>query len=135
MSRLDKYLWSVRIYKTRSDAAEACRSGRVAINGITAKASREVKPGEVIVVRKSNIFFSYKVLMAVDKRQPAKNTELYVLNVTPEKEMAKLNQHRDSFFVIREKGSGRPTKKERRDMDGLMESLDSPDLFYFDDEV
>lgn len=135
MSRLDKYLWSVRIYKTRSDAAEACRSGRVAINGITAKASREVKPGEVIVVRKSNIFFSYKVLMAVDKRQPAKNTELYVLNVTPEKEMAKLNQHRDSFFVIREKGSGRPTKKERRDMDGLMENLDSPDLFYFDDEV
>ncbi|MDD4639673.1 MAG: RNA-binding S4 domain-containing protein, partial [Bacteroidales bacterium] len=84
MSRLDKYLWSVRIYKTRSDAAEACRTGRVVINGISAKASREVKPGEVIVVRKSNIFFSYKVLEPVDKRQPAKNIEQYILNVTPE---------------------------------------------------
>ncbi len=135
MSRLDKYLWSIRIYKTRSDAAEACRTGRVSINGVVAKASREVKPQEIIIIRKGNIFFSYQVLQPVDRRQPAKNVEQYALNVTPQKEMDKLNLSGDSFFLSRDKGSGRPTKKERRDMDDMLDNLDFLDPSYNDDDM
>jgi len=135
MSRLDKYLWSIRIYKTRSDAAEACRTGRVSVNGFVAKASREVKPQEVIIIRKGNIFFSYQVLQPVDRRQPAKNVEQYALNITPQKELDKLNLPRDSFFLGRDKGSGRPTKKERRDMDELLDNLDFLDPNYEESDV
>lgn len=124
MSRVDKFLWSVRIYKTRTDATEACRSGRIKVNGLDAKPSREVKPGDILNIRKGNIHFQYKVIADVERRQPARMVEEYILNITPEEELEKLNMPRETFFLARDRGTGRPTKKERRDMDDLLDSVD-----------
>ena len=127
--RLDKYLWAVRVFKTRSDAADAIRNNKVSVNGAWAKPSREVKIGDVIEVRKQQVTYSYKVLDLVSSRQPAKNVPDYCLNTTPQEELDKLNVPRETIFVFRERGTGRPTKKERRDLDSLMEEI------YFDDEA
>jgi ribosome-associated heat shock protein Hsp15 len=127
MSRLDKYLWSVRIFKTRSDAADACKSGKVKVNGTEAKASREVKAGDDLVVRKLNILFEFKIIEPIDKRQPARLVPNYIENHTSEEELAKLNAPKESLFLYRERGTGRPTKKERRDMDGVMGFLEMDD--------
>ena len=89
--RLDKYLWAVRIFKTRSDAADAVRNNKVTVNGSYAKPSREVKLGDVIAVRKQQVTYSYKVLDLVSSRQPAKNVPLYCLDITPQEELAKLD--------------------------------------------
>lgn len=121
MSRLDKFLWSVRIYKTRSDAAEACKSGKVKINNIESKPSKEVKPGDIMEVRKRNIFYKYEVLEQIEKRQPAKLVAQYVNDITPEEELAKLNVPKEAIFIQRDRGTGRPTKKERRDLDNLID--------------
>ena len=126
--RLDKYLWAVRIFKTRSDAADAVRTNKVTVNGSYAKPSREVKIGDVIAVRKQAVTYSYKVLDLVSSRQPAKNVPLYCLDVTPQEERDKLNIPRETVFVFRERGTGRPTKKERRELDTLMDEI------YYDDE-
>ena len=125
--RLDKYLWAVRIFKTRSDAADAIRLNRVMVNDAYAKPSREVKIGDRITIRRERVTYSYKVLELVSSRQPAKNVPTYCLNCTPQEELDKLNPPRETIFVFRERGMGRPTKKERRDIDALMEG------FYFDD--
>ena len=121
--RLDKYLWAVRIFKTRSDAADAVRNNKVTVNGSYAKPSREVKLGDVIAVRKQQVTYSYKVLDLVSSRQPAKNVPLYCLDITPQEELAKLNVPRETIFVFRDRGTGRPTKKERRDLDSLMDGI------------
>ena len=126
--RLDKYLWAVRIFKTRSDAADAIRQNRVTVNNAYAKPSREVKIGDMISVRRERVTYSYKVLELVSSRQPAKNVPTYCLNCTPQEELDKLNVPHETIFVFRERGAGRPTKKERRDIDALMEE------FYIDDE-
>ena len=89
--RLDKYLWAVRVFKTRSDAADAIRTNKVTVNGSYAKPSREVKIGDVIAVRKQQVTYSYKVLDLVSSRQPAKNVPAYCLNITPQEELDKLN--------------------------------------------
>ena len=115
--RLDKYLWAVRVFKTRSDAADAVRTNKVTVNGAYAKPSREVKIGDVIAVRKMQVTYSYKVLDLVSSRQPAKNVPLYCLNVTPQEELDKLNVPRETIFIVRDRGTGRPTKKERRELD------------------
>ena len=127
--RLDKYLWAVRVFKTRSDAADAIRQNRVMVNDAYAKPSREVKIGDMISVRKERVTYSYKVLDLVSSRQPAKNVPMYCLNCTPQEELDKLNAPRETIFVFRDRGTGRPTKKERRDIDALMEG------FYIDDEA
>lgn len=121
--RLDKYLWAVRIFKTRSDAADAVRNNKVTVNGSYAKSSREVKLGDVIAVRKQQVTYSYKVLDLVSSRQPAKNVPLYCLDITPQEELAKLNVPRETIFVFRDRGTGRPTKKERRELDSLMDGI------------
>ncbi len=121
--RLDKYLWAVRLFKTRSDAAEAIRNNKIMAGGATCKPSREVRLGEVISVKKPLATFSYKVLQEVSNRQPAKNVDQYILNITPEEEMAKLNAPRETIFVMRDRGTGRPTKRDRRQIDGLMDML------------
>ena len=121
--RLDKYLWAVRIFKTRSDAADAVRNNKVTVNGSYAKPSREVKLGDVIAVRKQQVTYSYKVLDLVSSRQPAKNVPLYCLDITPQEELAKLNVPRETSFVFRDRGTGRPTKKERRELDSLMDGI------------
>ena len=126
--RLDKYLWAVRIFKTRSDAADAVRNNRVLVNGSYAKPSREVREGDIITVKRMPVTYQYKVLDLVSSRQPAKNVPSYCLNITPQEELDKLTVHRETIFVFRERGTGRPTKKERREIDALMEGM------YFDDE-
>lgn len=126
--RIDKYLWAVRIFKTRSDAAEAVRNNRVLVNGSAVKPSREVKIGDVISVKRMPAVFEYKVVELVSSRQPAKNVPMYCLNITPQAELDKLTAPRETIFVFRDRGTGRPTKKERRDLDSLM------DGFFFDDE-
>ena len=126
--RLDKYLWAVRIFKTRSDAADAIRNNRVLVNNAYAKPSREVKEGDIISVKRMPVTYRYKVLELVSSRQGAKNVPQYCLNITPQEELDKLTVPRETIFVFRERGTGRPTKKERREIDALM------DGFYFDEE-
>ena len=126
--RLDKYLWAVRVFKTRSDAADAIRNNRVLVNDAYAKPSREVKQGDIISVKKMPVTYKYKVLELVRSRQGAKNVPTYCLNITPQEELDKLSVPRETVFVFRERGTGRPTKKERREIDALM------DGFYFDEE-
>ena len=127
--RIDKYLWAVRIFKTRSDAAEAVRNNRVLVNGTAVKPSREVKIGDVISVKRMPAVFEYKVVELVSSRQPAKNVPAYCLNITPQSELDKLTAPRETVFVFRDRGTGRPTKKERRDLDSLMDGM-----FFGDDD-
>lgn len=128
--RLDKYLWAVRVFKTRSDAADAIRQNRVLVNDAYAKPSREVKVGDMISVRRERVHYSYKVLDLVSSRQPAKNVPMYCLNCTPQEELDKLNVPHETIFVFRERGMGRPTKKDRRNIDALMDGF-----FYDDSEI
>lgn len=124
MERIDKWLWSVRIYKTRSDAADACRSGKVTVNGTTCKPSREVKERDILTVRKfPTMTHTWRVEALVSSRQPAKNVHLYATDLTPQSELDKLNLPRETIFVSRDRGTGRPTKKERRQIDGLMDEI------------
>ena len=127
--RLDKYLWAVRIFKTRSDAADAVRNNRVTVNNSYAKPSREVKIGDIIAVRRQAVTYQYKVLDLVSSRQGAKLVPNYCLDITPQEELDKLNAPRETIFVFRDRGTGRPTKKERRELDSLMEWM-----FYDDEE-
>ncbi len=121
--RIDKYLWAIRVFKTRSEAAEACRTGKVFVNGAQAKSSREIKAGDSIEVRKGAIHYSYTVIEPVDKRQGAKLVDQYAENTTPQSELDKLIAPVETIFLKRERGSGRPTKKERRDIDRLMDGF------------
>ena len=123
MSRLDKYLWAIRVFKTRSDAADACKSGKVKVNDMEAKSSREVKQGDTISVRKVNVIFQFRVVAPVENRQPAKLVVEYAINITPQCELDKLNVPRETLHLVRERGTGRPTKKDRREMDDLIENL------------
>ena len=118
--RLDKYLWAVRIFKTRSDAADAIRNNKVLVNDAYCKPSREVHVGDEITVKRLPVVYRYRVLDYVSSRQPAKNVPMYCLNITPQEELDKLFAPRETLFVFRERGMGRPTKKERREIDALM---------------
>lgn len=126
--RLDKWLWAVRVFKTRSDAADACRTNRVLVNDSYAKPSREVKVGDVISVKKMPVVYQYRVVDLVSSRQPAKNVPMYAADITPQSELDKLNVPRETIFIVRDRGTGRPTKKERRELDSLMDNL------YYDED-
>lgn len=121
--RLDKYLWAVRIFKTRSDAAEAIRQNRVLVNDAYAKPSREVRIGDRIAVKRMPVTYLFEVVGYVSSHQPAKNVPDYCRNITPQSELDKLNIPRETVFVFRDRGTGRPTKKERRELDSLMEEI------------
>ena len=127
--RLDKYLWSIRVYKTRTEATDACKGGKVRVNGADTKPSKPVKPGDVIVARKGAVVYTYKVLELIDKRQGAKLVPQYAENQTPAEELAKLRAPVETFFLKRDRGAGRPTKKDRRQMEDLWSNLsfDVPD--------
>lgn len=128
-TRIDKYLWAIRVFKTRSDATDACKGGKVRVNGADIKPSKNVRAGDVISVRKGAVTYTYRVIAVIDKRQGAKLVPQYAENITPEEELAKLKAPVETFFLKRDRGSGRPTKKERRQMDSLWDSLslDVPD--------
>ena len=115
--RIDKYLWAVRIYKTRTLAAEACSSGKVKLNGESVKPSRHVKPGEVYAVRQGYITRTYRVLRLLEKRVSAKVAANYAEDLTPQEELDKIKTERLTSYIRRYRGTGRPTKKERRLME------------------
>ena len=125
--RIDKYLWAIRVYKTRSEATDACNGGKVRLNGVDPKPSKAVRPGDMIVIRKGAVTYTYKVLALVDKRQGAKLVPQYAENLTPNEEMDKLHAPVETFFLKRDRGAGRPTKKDRRQMENLWDSLDYSD--------
>jgi ribosome-associated heat shock protein Hsp15 len=121
--RIDKFLWSVRIYKTRSIASEECRKGRIIINDLQVKPSRIVVKNEIITVKKPPVMYSYRVIEPIENRVSAKLVEQFVEDLTPEAEKVKLNI-RDSVGIIhRDKGTGRPTKKERRQIDRVKDDF------------
>jgi len=111
--RIDKFLWAVRIYKTRSMAAEACRKGRIVMEGIQVKPSRLVKTGDIILVRKMPVVYTIKVLKLLENRVSAQRVPEFIEDVTSVEELHKLKVN-ETVFYAREKGTGRPTKKERR---------------------
>lgn len=117
--RIDKWLWAVRIYKTRSIAANECRKGRVSIDGQAAKPSRELVPGLIVCVRKPPVSFSYQVLGLPANRLPAKLVPGYCTNITPQEELDKLALQKEASAGIRPHSPGRPTKKNRRQLGRL----------------
>jgi len=121
--RIDKFLWSVRIYKTRSIASDECRKGRIIINDIQVKPSRPVIKNEIIIVKKPPVIYSYRVIEPIENRVSAKLVEQFVVDLTPEEEKAKLNIRQAMDIVYRDKGTGRPTKKERRQIDRIKDDL------------
>ncbi len=127
--RVDKWLWAIRAYKTRSIATEACRSGKVQINGANAKASKDIKVGDVVSVKKMPVVYSFRVIEPISKRQGAKLVSLFAENVTPQSEIDKLELHNGALFMQRDRGAGRPTKKDRREIGDLLE-----EYFYEDEE-
>jgi len=120
--RIDKFLWSVRIYKTRSIATEACKKGRVIINDMPVKPSRIVTQGEIIKVKKAPVLHTYMIREIPGSRISAKLVDNYIVDQTPEEEYLKLEIKQRIQVTYKHKGSGRPTKKERRDLDKLMDS-------------
>ena len=129
-ARIDKWLWAARIFKTRSIAADACKNGRITLNGMNVKPARMIKEGEVVNVKKSPITYSFKVLKAIEQRVGAKLLSEVYENVTDPKQYELLEMSRISGFIDRAKGTGRPTKKDRRAIDAFVE----PAMFGFDDE-
>lgn len=116
-ARIDKWLWAARLYKTRSLAAEACKNSRIQINGATAKPSRTVKDGDEVSVRKPPVTYTFRVLQAIEKRVGAKLLPQILENITPPEQYEMLEMSRISGFVDRARGTGRPTKKDRRALD------------------
>lgn len=120
--RVDKWLWAVRVFKTRSVATEAVKKGRVFIDDQPVKPSRVVKVGDVVKVRKTPVTYSYKVLQLAGKRMGAKLVSDYMEDVTPKEELEILEVQKHSGWFQRERGTGRPTKKDRRDLDDFFET-------------
>ena len=116
-ARIDKWMWAVRIFKTRTIAAEACKKGRVTINGSQVKAARMIKPNDVIQVKEPPIIYSFKVLQAIEKRVGAKLVPEVMENVTTPDQYELLEMSKVSGFVDRARGTGRPTKKDRRSLE------------------
>ena len=122
--RIDKYLWAIRVYKTRTDATDACKGGKVRVNGGDIKPSKAVKVGDLITARKGAVCYTYRVVELLEKRVGAKLVEKYARNLTPEEELLKLRAPVETFFLKRDRGAGRPTKKDRRQMEMLWDELD-----------
>jgi ribosome-associated heat shock protein Hsp15 len=117
--RIDKWLWAVRLFKSRSLATEECKKGHVMIDGISVKPSRIIKIGDVVQVRKNPVTYSYKVIGLVDKRVSAKLVQKYMENITPPEVLEILEIRKRMSNFERDRGTGRPTKKDRRDIDNL----------------
>jgi len=134
--RIDKWMWATRIFKSRTIAVEACKKGRVMMNNVSVKPSRMIKAGDVIQIKKPPVVYSFKVLALTVRRMGAKLVPEYLEDVTPSEQYALLELDRINGFVNRNKGEGRPTKKERRDLDSFTtpEFLDGFD-FDFDFET
>lgn len=126
--RIDKYLWAIRAFKTRTEATEACKGGKVKVGGVNAKPSWDVGPGDIIKVRKGSVEFTYKVLRPLEQRVGAKLVPDFAENLTPQEEINKLKAPVETFFVHRDRGAGRPTKKDRRDIEEIWDAIDFNDI-------
>ena len=134
VARIDKWLWAARIFKTRSIAADACKNGRVTVKGVNVKPSHTVKAGEVVSVRKPPITYSFKILKTIEQRVGAKLLPEIYENVTTPDQYELLEMSRISGFVDRARGTGRPTKKDRRAMDAFVgPSLEGDFGSFFED--
>ncbi|MDR1633037.1 MAG: RNA-binding S4 domain-containing protein [Dysgonamonadaceae bacterium] len=132
--RIDKWLWAVRIFKTRTIALEACKKNRILVNDAPAKPSRMIRIGDIISVRKPPVTYSFKVLGLTSNRIGAKLVPEYVENITPPEQYEILNLQKISGFIDRAKGTGRPTKKERRNLDEFSSPTFADDMeFNFDE--
>lgn len=127
--RIDKWLWAVRLFKTRSIAIEACKKNRIFIKDVNVKPSRMVKLGDVIQIKRPPITYSFEVLALSEKRMGAKLVPEFMKDVTSASELEILEMSKLSGFVDRARGTGRPTKKDRRDMTDFTENME----FDFDD--
>ncbi len=128
VTRLDKYLWSIRIFKTRSDATEACKGNKVRVGGVPAKPSKMIKIGDVLEVRKGVVQYTYRVKALTEHRLGAKLVPDFAENLTPQAELDKLKAPVETFFLRRDRGAGRPTKKDRREMDAAWDALDFEEI-------
>jgi ribosome-associated heat shock protein Hsp15 len=129
-TRVDKWLWAVRIFKSRSMAADACKNGRIKLNGNILKPSSNVNRGDILMVRKDHFNFTFKVIDVIDKRVSAKLAEPCYENQTPPEE---LNKFKTWFLTgqpneFRDKGTGRPTKKDRREIDDYKTEFGIPEI-------
>jgi ribosome-associated heat shock protein Hsp15 len=120
VARIDKWLWAARIFKTRSIAADACKNGRVTIGGVNVKPSHAIKVGETVSVRKPPITYSFRILKTIEQRVGAKLLPEIYENVTSPDQYELLEMNRISGFVDRARGTGRPTKKDRRALDDFL---------------
>ncbi|MBR1706284.1 MAG: RNA-binding S4 domain-containing protein [Bacteroidales bacterium] len=127
-TRIDKYLWAIRVFKTRSEAADACKGGKVKIGGVNAKPAKSVQPGDIIHVRKGAVSFTYKVVRPAGHRVGAKLVPDFAENLTPAAEIEKLRAPVETFFLSRDRGAGRPTKKDRREIEGIWDAIDFNDI-------
>jgi ribosome-associated heat shock protein Hsp15 len=115
--RIDKWMWATRIFKTRTIASDACKKNRVSIGGVKVKPSRMIKTGDIVSVRKPPVTYSFRVLGVAEKRMGAKLVPQYLENITSPEQYGILEMNRISGFVDRAKGLGRPTKKDRRELE------------------
>ena len=127
-TRIDKFLWAIRAFKTRTDATDACKGGKVKIAGVNAKPSKEVKPGDVLMIKKGSVTYTYKVLQPLERRVGAKLVPEYAQNLTPAAELEKLRAPVETFFITRDRGAGRPTKKDRREIEDAWDAIDFHDI-------
>lgn len=134
--RVDKWLWAVRVFKTRSIATDVVKKGRVEVNDVIVKPSRMLKVGDVVKVRKSPVTYSFRVIQLVQNRLGAKLVPEYMENITPKSELDILDMVKIAGFVDRRKGLGRPTKKEGRELEQFTSDLwsDFDDLDFDDEE-
>ena len=126
--RIDKYLWAIRAFKTRTDATEACKGGKVKVGNVNAKPSKAVQPGDVLHVRKGLVTFVYKVVQPTEHRVGAKLVPQFAENLTPQEELEKLRAPVETFFLTRDRGAGRPTKKDRREIEQVWDAIDFNDI-------
>lgn len=134
--RIDKWLWAMRIFKTRTIATEACKKGRVFVGDALAKPSRTIKVGDVVKVRKPPVTYSFRVLALTQNRLGAKLVPDYMENITPQSELDLLEIVKISGFIDRRKGLGRPTKREGRELAEFTESMsDGWDFDFLEDDI
>ena len=122
--RIDKWLWAVRICRTRQISSDLCKRGKIKINGLLVKPSREVKVGQIVCVQRRGIVWQYEVVCCIEKRVGAKTAVVCRRDLTPEKDICRMKLIRSQRSPSREKGMGRPTKKDRRDRDKIFSKED-----------
>jgi ribosome-associated heat shock protein Hsp15 len=119
--RVDKFAWSVRLAKTRSQASEAVSKGRIRLNDQSVKPAKEVKLGDIIQIVRHTATFSFKIIQLLDKRVGAKLVQDYIIDITPDEEREKLKIYQAAQSVYRENGTGKPSKKDRRELDSFLD--------------